>query len=163
MDYAITFALLMYINVFYFGLYAAVEFFLLVFKCYQVSLPSTASSCCITSYVWSCKFFIQFIVIWPVFPSCHYDQRNVHFGIPGGRRKCSVTLRTKIWACKFMRYVLNTNAELIVLSTTIQISRLTLTQGCQQYSGFWSWLYPPCIRWYTLHSGRALWQNWMLR
>lgn len=36
MDYAITFALLLYINVFYFGLYACVEFGLLVFKCYQV-------------------------------------------------------------------------------------------------------------------------------
>ncbi len=36
MDYAITFALLLYINVFYFGLYACVEFCLLVFKCYQV-------------------------------------------------------------------------------------------------------------------------------
>lgn len=35
MDYAITFALLLYINVFYFGLYAVVEFCLLVFKCYQ--------------------------------------------------------------------------------------------------------------------------------
>merc|ERR1739844_841281 len=39
MDYAITFALLMYINIFYFGLYAGVEFFLLVFKCYQLSGP----------------------------------------------------------------------------------------------------------------------------
>ena len=37
MDYAITFALLLYINVFYFGLYATVEFFLLVFKCYKVT------------------------------------------------------------------------------------------------------------------------------
>ena len=38
MDYAITFALLLYINVFYFGLYAVVEFCLLVFKCYQVKI-----------------------------------------------------------------------------------------------------------------------------
>jgi len=40
MDYAITFALLMYINIFYFGLYACVEFCLLVFKCYQMSGPT---------------------------------------------------------------------------------------------------------------------------
>lgn len=38
MDYTITFALLLYINVFYFGLFAVVEFFLLFFKCYQVPL-----------------------------------------------------------------------------------------------------------------------------
>lgn len=39
MNYAITFALLLYINVFYFGLFACVEFALLVFKCYQATGP----------------------------------------------------------------------------------------------------------------------------
>lgn len=43
MDYAITFALLLYINVFYFGLYATVEFFLLVFKCYKMSSSSVST------------------------------------------------------------------------------------------------------------------------
>lgn len=38
MNYAITFALLIYINIFYFGLFAVVEFALLVFKCYNVSI-----------------------------------------------------------------------------------------------------------------------------
>merc|ERR1739844_350344 len=39
MNYAITFALLIYINIFYFGLFAVVEFALLVFKCYNLSGP----------------------------------------------------------------------------------------------------------------------------
>lgn len=39
MNHAITFALLLYINVFYFGVFACVEFALLVFKSYQLSGP----------------------------------------------------------------------------------------------------------------------------
>jgi len=39
MNYAITFALLLYINVFYFGVFAFAEFGLLVFKSYQLSGP----------------------------------------------------------------------------------------------------------------------------
>lgn len=35
MNYGITFALLLYINVFYFGIFACVEFCLLLFKAYQ--------------------------------------------------------------------------------------------------------------------------------
>ena len=36
MDYHLTFALLLYINIFYFGLFSSVEFFLLLFKAYNL-------------------------------------------------------------------------------------------------------------------------------
>ena len=39
MEYSLTFALLLYVNIFYFGLYASVEFALILFKAY--SLPSS--------------------------------------------------------------------------------------------------------------------------
>lgn len=58
MDYAITFALLLYINVFYFGLYASVEFFLLVFKCYKMSGPDFTIATIINE-----MFILAFLVV----------------------------------------------------------------------------------------------------
>jgi len=37
MDHTLTFAILLYFNIFYFGMYAAIEFFLLVFKYFNLS------------------------------------------------------------------------------------------------------------------------------
>lgn len=58
MDYAITFALLLYINVFYFGLYATVEFFLLVFKIYKMSVENFSISTIINE-----MFVLAFLVV----------------------------------------------------------------------------------------------------
>jgi len=58
MDYAIFFALLLYINVFYFGLYAFVEFFLLVFKIYKMSGPDFSIATIINE-----MFVLAFLVV----------------------------------------------------------------------------------------------------
>lgn len=58
MDYAITFALLMYINLFYFALYGAVEFCLLLFKCYQLSGPKYPVATMINE-----MFILAFLVV----------------------------------------------------------------------------------------------------
>ena len=68
MNYAITFALLIYINIFYFGLFAVVEFFLLVFKCYNVSIVQNLNHIFVALIIYFHYFLFIFQLSGPKYP-----------------------------------------------------------------------------------------------
>lgn len=85
MDYSLLFAILLYLNVFYFGLFASVEFFLLLFKAYNVSLYTSSS-------LINELFALTFLV---VVESVRLMWGNEHFGstVKGFDRKLNEVFR----------------------------------------------------------------------